>query len=134
MTVCSGHRSKFTIIPVGASGPARSSSPATTEPTRTATTTTTRIDSPCIRPSLPARRQRTEGGGPITIRRPLVLLTTHTSPHVLDHFRRELAALHLLRAGHEAFEVVCDGLGVDRLFQALHDQVGDLLPAHVLEH
>ena len=46
--------------------------------------------------------------------------------HVLDHLAGELAALHLPRAGHEAFEVVGDGLGVDGLLQALDDQVGGI--------
>ena len=62
------------------------------------------------------------------------LMIALSSCHVLDHLARELAALDLLRALHQPGEVVGDGLGADRLLQALDDQVGGFLPAHVLEH
>lgn len=54
--------------------------------------------------------------------------------HVLDDVIPELRALAQGRSFHQPLEVVGDGLGLDRALEALDDQVGGFLPAHVFEH
>ena len=53
---------------------------------------------------------------------------------MLDDVVAELGALAEGAAGHEAFEVVGDGLGGDGALDALDDQVGGFVPAEVAEH
>src|SRR2546430_2550483 len=54
--------------------------------------------------------------------------------HLTDHRRREFAALHFLRAFHEAGEIVGHHLAADGAVHALDDPVGGLGPAEVAEH
>src|SRR5580704_11402388 len=54
--------------------------------------------------------------------------------HVVDDRLAEFRALEQLRPGHQALEIVGDGLVGKRLLEPANNSVSCLLPSHVLEH
>src|SRR5262249_29523978 len=54
--------------------------------------------------------------------------------HVFYDRFAEFAALYLARTRHHPREIVGHGLGVDRAFHALDDEIRRLVPLHVTQH